>query len=142
MTPSLSLLLKPGERIYLNGAVIRVDRKVRIEVLNDATFLLGQHIMQAENADTPLKQLYFAVQSMLIEPQAAAHAVPIACGMLQSLRLAFVNADVLAGLIEIDRDIETGRPYQALKKLRGLFALEAAILESGDAAREPMEMIA
>jgi flagellar biosynthesis repressor protein FlbT len=136
MSASLSLLLKAGERIYLNGAVISVDRKVRIEVLNDATFLLGTHILQPEQAVTPLKQLYFAVQSMLVEPGTAPSAATMAMHMLGALRMAFGRRDVLDALAAVDGDLAAGKPYPALKKLRALFAIEAAILSGADTLPE------
>jgi flagellar protein FlbT len=41
----LHISLRPGERIYVNGAVLKVDRKVAIEFLNDVTFLLEHHVL-------------------------------------------------------------------------------------------------
>jgi flagellar protein FlaF len=41
--------------------VLRADRKVSIEILNDATFLLEAHVMKVEDASTPLRQLYFII---------------------------------------------------------------------------------
>lgn len=64
----MSLHLRAGEKLYLNGAVIKVDRKVSIEILNDVTFLLASHVMQPADATTPLRQLYFVVQSALMDP--------------------------------------------------------------------------
>ena len=40
-----------------------------IELLNDVQFLLESHVLQASDASTPLRQLYFMVQMMLIDPQ-------------------------------------------------------------------------
>ena len=70
----MRLSLRAGERVYVNGAVLRVDRKVSLELLNDATFLLETHVLQAEAATTPLRQLYFAAQTMLITPAQAGPA--------------------------------------------------------------------
>jgi flagellar protein FlbT len=70
MKSSLRISLKAGERIFINGAVLRVDRKVALEFLNDVTFLLENHVLQPEQATTPLRQLYFIVQMMLINPKA------------------------------------------------------------------------
>lgn len=53
MSRPLRLSLRAGERIYMNGAVLRVDRKVSLELLNDASFLLEAHVLQAEAATTP-----------------------------------------------------------------------------------------
>jgi flagellar biosynthesis repressor protein FlbT len=132
MSGTLSLLLKAGDKLYLNGAVIRVDRKVRLEMLNDATFLLGTHLMQAEAATTPLRQLYYAVQSMLVEPEAAPAARMLALGMLANLERAFSNADILTGLAMVGGDIRRERPYAALKSLRALFVIERAILDEAE----------
>ncbi len=64
----MHISLRAGEKIYINGAVLRVDRKVSIELLNDATFLLEVHVMKVEDASTPLRQLYFIIQIMLMNP--------------------------------------------------------------------------
>ena len=55
----MNISLRADEKIYINGAVLRVDRKVSIELLNDVTFLLESHVMQANDATTPLRQIYF-----------------------------------------------------------------------------------
>jgi flagellar protein FlbT len=59
---------KPSERIFINGAVIRVDRKVSLELLDDLNFRLESHVPQAEEATTPLRQIYFISQTMLMDP--------------------------------------------------------------------------
>ena len=64
----LQISLKPGERIYVNGAVLKVDRKVSVEFLNDVSFLLEHHVLHPEDTRTPLRQLYFIVQTVLIDP--------------------------------------------------------------------------
>ncbi|MCU0831067.1 MAG: flagellar biosynthesis repressor FlbT [Rhizobiaceae bacterium] len=132
MTATLSLLLKAGDRIYLNGAVIRADRKVRIEVLNDATFLLGTHILQPEDARTPLRQLYFALQAMLMEPSQAKTAETLARRMAAAALTVFENQDIVATLIAVLGDLDAARPYPALKRLRQVFPLEALILAAAD----------
>jgi len=40
VSKSMHISLRPGEKLYLNGAVLRADRKMSLELLNDATFLL------------------------------------------------------------------------------------------------------
>ena len=58
MKGKLRISLKANEKIYINGAVVKVDRKTSIEFLNDVQFLLENHVMLPENASTPLRQLY------------------------------------------------------------------------------------
>ncbi|MBA3446687.1 MAG: flagellar biosynthesis repressor FlbT, partial [Pseudaminobacter sp.] len=74
MKNTLKISLKPNERIYVNGAVIRVDRKVTVELLNDVQFLLQNHVLQPNEASTPLRQLYFMLQMMLMDPAGATEA--------------------------------------------------------------------
>jgi flagellar protein FlbT len=138
MSTALSLLLKAGDQIYLNGAVIRADRKVRIEVLNDATFLLGSHILQPDQAATPLKQIYFAIQTMMMQPSEAAEPARLARKMAAAAVAAFANRDVIDALIGVVADLDDGRPYAALKRLRSVFPLEALIL-AADASCLPQD---
>ena len=124
----MQISLRAGDRLYINGGVISVDRKVTIELLNDVTFLLDSHVMQAHAADTPLKQLYFVVQTLLIDPSSMNSVRPLLTTMLASLKRTFENGEVLAGLEQAETQIEKKRCFDALKIIRGLYPLEAAIL--------------
>ena len=79
----MNITLRAGERFFINGAVIRIDRKASIELLNEVTFLLENHVMQAEEATTLIRQIYFAVQIMLMDPTAAASAAPLARSLIE-----------------------------------------------------------
>lgn len=131
---TLKLSLRPGERIFVNGAVMRVDRKVSLELLNDATFLLESHVMQAADATTPLRQLYFLVQMMLIAPESGAEATDAFRKTYPLLMAAFSNPAVRDGLMDVAEQIERSRPYEALRTLRGLIPVEDAILEGRNAS--------
>ena len=63
----MHITLRANEKIYVNGAVLRADRKVSLELMNDAVFLLENHIMQEKDATTPMRQWYYIVQLMLME---------------------------------------------------------------------------
>ena len=94
----MNISLRRGEKLYLNGAVIRADRKVCIELLNDVTFLLENHVMQAKDATSPLRQLYFVVQLMLMSPNDTTAASDMCRSMLASLNTAFPDPRILNGL--------------------------------------------
>ena len=64
----MHITLRANEKLYLNGAVLKPDRKVSIELMNDAVFLLEAHVIQERDATTPLRQLYYIVQLMLMSP--------------------------------------------------------------------------
>jgi flagellar protein FlbT len=134
VTSHLKVHLKPNERVYINGGVIRVDRKVTLELMNEVVFLIEGHILQEEDATTPMRQLYFIVQSMLMEPKCE----PIARQMYEQSHVALVqtfkNQDVLNGLTDVKRLMDRGRAFEALRKIRSLFPLEDEILQKSAAA--------
>jgi len=125
----LRISLKPNEKIYINGAVVRVDRKVSIEFLNDVQFLLQTHVMQPEEASTPLRQLYFIAQIILMTPGAADEARTMFRKSLSMLLASFQHDQVLAGLKDIDRLVVEGQVYDALKAIRALYPLERSVLD-------------
>lgn len=128
MKKSMHISLRAGERIFLNGAVLRADRKVTLELMNDATFLLEGHVMQVEDTTTPLRQLYYVVQSMLMDPSSADAARGLFFRQLAALVTAFSDPGMIFNLEDVGRMVGEGRAYEALKALRGLFPLEDRIL--------------
>lgn len=130
----MRLSLRPQERLFVNGAVLRVDRKVGVELLNDVTFLLENHVIQPNETRTPLRQLYFVVQTMLIDPANLAHSRALFDALYPTTLRSFANRDVIDALLSLGRLVEEGRCYDGLKLLRGLFPLEAQIIEAGGAA--------
>jgi flagellar protein FlbT len=141
MKSTLRISLKSGERIFINGAVLRVDRKVAVEFLNDVTFLLENHVLQPEGANTPLRQLYFIVQMMLINPEGAEQSKIMFKKSIIMLLASFQHDEILAELKRIDAVVNSGRPFDALKAIRSLYPLEEKILSAQEitpAAREHM----
>lgn len=132
MKKGIQISLKPGERIFINGAVLRVDRKVSIELLNDVTFLLEAHVMQPEAATSPIRQLYFILQTMLMEPANVENTTMVFERTHGLLCAAFDDTELKEGLRAVGEMVAAGRPFDALKTVRGLIGLEDAMLaESG-----------
>ena len=124
----MHISLRSGEKIYLNGAVIRVDRKVSIELLNDVTFLLEAHVMQPQDTNTPLRQLYFVVQTMLIDPASADRARAMFKQSVALMLEAYEHPQVVASLRTVESLVSQDRRFDALKAIRALFPIEARIL--------------
>lgn len=122
------LSLRAGAKAYINGAVIRTDRRVNLQILNDVTFLLESHVMQVEAATTPLRQIYFAVQAALMDPAEADGAAALAAGMLLRLAPLIETPDIARALPQIAEQLEARRYFDVMKRLRALFPVEDAIL--------------
>jgi flagellar protein FlbT len=130
MKKSMCISLRSGERIYINGAVLRVDRKVTLELINDVAFLLEGQVMQVAEATTPLRQLYFVIQLMLMSPHDVADAKAVYREQQSALVAVSENAEMRLGLGAIEGLVETRRYYDALRKIRTLFDIEKSIIES------------
>jgi flagellar protein FlbT len=141
MKSTLRISLKSGERIFVNGAVLRVDRKVAVEFLNDVTFLLENHVLQPEEATTPLKQLYFIAQMILINPEGAEQSTAMFRKSIVMLLTCFKNEEVISELRRIDGMVTQGRAFDALKAIRGLYPIEDRILNSQEITPATIEQI-
>jgi flagellar biosynthesis repressor protein FlbT len=141
MKSTLRISLKSGERIFINGAVLRVDRKVALEFLNDVTFLLENHVLQPEDANTPLRQLYFIAQMILINPEGKEQTLIMFRKSIVMLLACFQDDEVLAELKRIDGMVASGRAFDALKAIRGLYVIEDRILNNQEMAPATIEQI-
>lgn len=126
--------LRAGSRIYINGAVLKVDRRVNIELMNDVTFLLESHVIQPDEAKTPLRQLYLAAQTALMSPDQRPEVRDLIASMMPKVQQAFENAQVLETLRNFDTSCKSERYFDALKSLRQAFPVEDAILGRKEAS--------
>lgn len=128
MSTSTRVTLRPGERIFINGAVLAWDGRGSFEILNDVPYLLEHEIIHAQQTVTPLRQLYYILQTMIMEPGGIDLARDIYNQTMDALVETFSNAEVLTGLETIRRQVEEGAPFAALKTLRALVPIEDQIL--------------
>jgi flagellar protein FlbT len=127
----MHISLRAGEKIYINGAVLRADRKVSLALLNDAAFLLEAHVMKVEDAYTPLRQLYFIIQIMLMNPTDTLAAREMFKKSIHMTIDVSESAHLVAGLRSFKTLVEANRIFEALKAVRALFPIEAEILAGG-----------
>jgi flagellar protein FlbT len=128
MKQPMRISLRAGERIYINGAVLKVDRKVSIELVNDVMFLLEDQVMQVAAATTALRQLYFIVQHMLMNPTDTKEASELFRQHHAALLAVCENQQILEGLGTMDALVAARRYYDALKTIRTLLPIEDEIL--------------
>jgi flagellar biosynthesis repressor protein FlbT len=136
MKSTFKVALRANERLYINGAVISCDRKTCIEFLNDVNFLMENHVMQAGQATTPLRQLYFVIQVMLMSPQDITAALGLYRVQLPATLGAFSHQAILSQVKDADRLVHEARYYEAMRALRAVFSLEDQIItdKSGQVA--------
>jgi flagellar protein FlbT len=123
----MHITLRANEKIFINGAVLRVDRKTSIELLNDALFLLEAHVMPERDATTPLRQLYYIVQVMLMEGRDRAENRAALASQVAAMSAVYRDGAILEGIGRVAELVERSRPFEALKTIRALLPVEAAL---------------
>ena len=126
---NLVLELRQGEVMIVNGAPIRFRTKSRIELTAKARFLFGKQIMSPDQADSPARRIYFALQSAYIGSDDERE------GGLTAAR-HFIAAFKEATTSQLARDIldralaaaEADDCYRALKLARRIIAHEDTVL--------------
>ena len=124
----MNISLRAGDKIYINGGVIRVDRKVTIEILNKITFLLESHVIQASETTTPLRQIYFVLQTMLMDPTCAPTASVLARKLISDALRAIEHPELLSALKKIDLLVIQRQYFEAMKSVRTLYPIEQEIM--------------
>ena len=139
MKKPMCISLRGGERIYVNGAVLSVDRKVTLELINDVAFLLqspGHASRRRQYAAAP--NCILSSQLMLMSPNDAEAAKSVYRIQRGALMTVAENTEILHGLDQLDDLVEAEKKYyDALRKIRSLFDIEQSILNGGE-MREPV----
>jgi len=128
----LVLKLRPAERIMINGAVIENgDRRTRLNVLTpNANVLRLRDAIHPNEANTPVKRVCYIAQLLLAgeaEPNAARKQLMQG---IEQLGQVFISTESSTHLTEAKAQLQQGNDYQALKFLRFLLPVEAALLEA------------
>ena len=122
----LKLSLKPGERFVLNGAVVQNgDRRGVLVLQNKASVLREKDIMQAEDASTPARRIYFPVMMMYLDEAGSARYFEEFAARLAEFMAAIANPDVLADCVVISKHVLAREYYKALMACRQLIDYES-----------------
>lgn len=126
---ALVLELRQGDLMILNGASIRFRNKTRIELTARARFLFGKQIMAPEQANTPAKRIYFALQTAYIgtpeERDAALERARLLIDEFKSATTSKLAREILDTALA---HAEADDCYEALKLARRIMRHEAAVL--------------
>ncbi len=127
---ALMVEIKPGERIIVGGSLITNDgNRARLHIEGDAPILREKDIMRPEEADTPCKRIYLAVQLMYLSDDPARH-FDLYFGLIRDVQRAAPST--LPGIERINNRILTGAFYKALKEARALIHYEKELMEHAE----------
>jgi flagellar protein FlbT len=125
---NLVLELRQGEVMIVNGAPIRFRTRSRIELAAKARFLFGKQIMPPDQADTPARRIYFALQSAYIGDETGREAaLDTARHFINEFQEATTSNMVRTILSQALVAAEEDDCYQALKLVRRIIQHEATV---------------
>lgn len=133
MKSKMKFSLKAGERIFVNGAVLRAENRVKISLLNDASFLLEAYVMPVDQATSPLRRAYFLIQAIILSPtdkKLMQSQFETSFPELRTLYESHPEVKVLDKVFRLVTD--DGKYFDALKKLKSVFHLDDKVSTPSD----------
>ncbi|MBI5937881.1 MAG: flagellar biosynthesis repressor FlbT [Betaproteobacteria bacterium] len=127
----LRIELKPGEKVFIGGAVIENGSgRTHLTVLNEVPVLRERDILTETSADTPCKRIYLAVQLMYMDeqhlPQHHQSYWQLVKQVLEAAPSTLELLDRMSGYI-LNRQY-----YQALKGAKELISYEQDLLKHAE----------
>ena len=131
---NLVLELRAGDMMIVNGASIRFRTKTRIELAARARFLFGRQIMPPDDADSPARRIYFALQTAYIGTDSErAQGLASARELIAEFQEATTSASAREMLARAAAAALADDCYTALKLARRVIRHEDAVLRrAGD----------
>jgi flagellar biosynthesis repressor protein FlbT len=126
----LKLVLKPNEKLIVNGAVVSNSspRAVTLSFHNKAQLLQQKDVLLPEEATTPLLRTYFAVQCMYIDQDNMETHHARFVTLSSELFAATTNAEIRGAIGAAVKHIAAGEFYRALSALRAALPVEKRLL--------------
>ncbi|TDK50188.1 flagellar biosynthesis repressor FlbT [Antarcticimicrobium luteum] len=125
---ALRLTLKPNEKIVINGCVIRnADRRQTLTIENYADVVRGVDLLDDGDAATPVKKVYFFIQSALLRPEIRDDLRPVIQKSLAELVPIF-NEQIAGHIFEAANHVSAANYYKAMRSLREVMRYEDELL--------------
>ena len=126
---NLVLELRQGDMMVVNGAAIRFRSRTRIELTAHARFLFGRQIMAPQDANTPARRIYFALQTAYIGDEAERReGLADAMELIEAFKSATTSPSAMALLDGALACARADKCYQALRLARRVVRHEDAVL--------------
>lgn len=125
----LRLTLKPGERVILNGCIVRNAGRGRmdLEVENRSDVLRAEEIIGQSEARLPVRSVAHAIQHALASRERRDDLMPKILGSLERIETA-MDPVVSPSIQAVRESLETGNFYAALRNLDPVLEREAKLL--------------
>ena len=124
----LRLTLKPGERIIINGCIIRnAARRQTLTIENHADVVRGHDLLKEQEVTSPVTRVYFLIQTVLVAAELRDDFNPRIQKSLAELVTVF-GSDYTDNILNAANFVSMGDYYKAMRALRGLIKHERDLL--------------
>jgi flagellar protein FlbT len=126
----LKLTLKPRERFVLNGGVlINGDRRSDLIVENQVSLLRERDVLKPDEADTPMKRIYFTIMMMYMDGGLEGDYYDQFSDLMTDFMCAVTTKEVVQKCHRILDDVHEQRFYTAMMMSKSLLPFEKERLE-------------
>jgi flagellar protein FlbT len=125
---SLRISLRDGEKMIVNGAVLRATGRTQFVIENHVAILRDREVMSPEEATTPARRLYFACMMAYIDSSNLAEHQDLIVERLRDLFGALESEEARAACIRFAGLVALPDFYRALAECRTLINYEAEAL--------------
>ena len=128
----LVLELRAGDRMLVNGAALQFQTRASIVLANEARFLFGKQLLHPDATTTPARRLYFAMQSAYVAEATDRETYMNIARVRAAEYMVATTSETIRTLLQDALDeLEAGRGWEALRRVRDLFAHDDLVLNIG-----------
>ncbi|WP_431860425.1 flagellar biosynthesis repressor FlbT [Azospirillum sp.] len=133
----LKVNLRAGERIIINGALISADSSIGLTIHNKVTLMLERQLVRPEEATTPARRIYFAIQNAYVsDPEEQPAWLDQANRYIDDYAEATTTPAIRKKVAAIRLHLASSEYYAALRLARELFAHDDKMLSMGGSGPE------
>ena len=127
----LKLTLKPREKFVVNGGVlVNGDRRSDLIIENQVSLLRERDVLQPDEADTPMKRIYFTIMMMYLDGGLEGEYYGQFTDLMTDFMCAVTTKEVVEKCHRILDDVHEQRFYTAMMMSKSLLPFEKERLEN------------
>ena len=127
----LKLTLKPREKFVVNGGVlVNGDRRSDLIVENQVSLLRERDVLKPDEADTPMKRIYFTIMMMYLDGGLEGEYYGQFTDLMTDFMCAVTTKEVVEKCHRILDDVHEQRFYTAMMMSKSLLPFEKERLEN------------
>ena len=125
----LRISLRDGEKVVVNGAVLRAVGRTQFFIENKASVMRGSEVMAPDEATTPARQLYFHTMMAYVDSSRSEEHKDQILVILPQVMALLPSAEAAAICASFATKVAGLQFYKALGDCRKLMSLETETLE-------------